>query len=283
MIYSTVNPMFFISLGLSSVLDRYKSHSNKSMNNFLKAPPPPRNKSFKQGSSGQAINHVENSINSSRNAVFQGSSLQNKRTYLDSIGSSNSNGLTPATYVKPDASSQAISDMGNIVANIETNVSGGHPLNLGHPLGVAVTKPSLGPGPSLSVSGNASLDSSLNLCSALGINSGNPQGSISTTQTTFVTANAASMMSAASGTQISGVTTVTGQIQPGFTNVKEILPAPVVGGKVAVGSVSSTSTSSPAYKGVQVGKHHFTSCSIMCRLFVENVVIKMLSKINCFN
>lgn len=256
------------------MLDRYKSHSNKSMNNFLKAPPPPRNKSFKQGSSGQGINHVENSVNSSRSAIFQGSSLQNKRTYLDSIGSSNSNGLTPATYVKPDASSQAISDMGNIVANIETNVSGGHPLNLGHPLGIAVTKPSLGPGPSLSVSGNTNLDSSLNLCSALGINSGNPQGSIvSTTQTTFVTANTASMMSAASGTQISGVTTVTGQIQPGFANVKEILPAPVIGGKVAVGSVSSTSTSSPAFKGVQVGKH-FMLCEI-------KLVILLYSKHPC--
>ncbi|XP_078342197.1 uncharacterized protein LOC144628019 isoform X2 [Oculina patagonica] len=237
--------------GLSSVLERYKSHPNKSMNNFLKAPPPPKNKSFKQGSSGQAINHVESSLNSSRNTVFQGSSLQNKRTYLDSIGSSTTNGLAQSTYVKPDASSQAISDMGNIVANIETNVSGGHPLTLGHPLGVAVTKPSIGPGPNLSVSGNANLDSSLNLCSALGINSGNPNGSISTTQT-FVTAKNASLMSAASGTQISGVTTVTGQIQPGFTNVKEILPAPVAGGKVAVGSVSSTSTSSPAYKGVQI-------------------------------
>lgn len=237
------------------MLERYKSHSNKSMNNFLKAPPPPKNKSFKQGSSGQAINHVESSLNSSRGTVFQGSSLQNKRTYLDSIGSSTTNGLTQSTYVKPDASSQAISDMGNIVANIETNVSGGHPLSLGHPLGVAVTKPSLGPGPSLAVSGNANLDSSLNLCSTLGINSGNPKGSISTTQTTFVTAKNASMMTAASGSQISGVTTVTGQIQPGFTNVKEILPAPVAGGKVAVGSVSSTSTSSPAYKGVQVGNN----------------------------
>lgn len=261
------------------MIDRYRSHSNKSMNNFLKAPPPPRNKSFKQGSSGQAINHVENSLNSSRSAVFQGSSLPNKRTYLDSIGSSNSNGLTSATYVKPDASSQAISDMGNIVANIETNVSGGHPLNLGHPLGVAVTKPSLGPGPSLSVSGNTNLDSSLNLCSALGINSGNPQGSVSTPQTTFVTANTATMMSATSGTQISGVTTVTGQIQPGFTNVKEILPSPVVGGKVAVGSVSSTSTSSPAYKGVQV-----CNCvNVIGGLFVERVVMSALSKINVVN
>ena len=261
------------------MIDRYRSHSNKSMNNFLKAPPPPRNKSFKQGSSGQAINHVENSLNSSRSAVFQGSSLPNKRTYLDSIGASNSNGLTSATYVKPDASSQAISDMGNIVANIETNVSGGHPLNLGHPLGVAVTKPSLGPGPSLSVSGNTNLDSSLNLCSALGINSGNPQGSVSTPQTTFVTANTATMMSAASGTQISGVTTVTGQIQPGFTNVKEILPAPVVGGKVAVGSISSTSTSSPAYKGVQV----YNCVNVIGGLFVERVVMSALSKINVVN
>lgn len=250
------NALFTTSPGLSSVLERYKSHSNKPMNNFLKAPPPPRNKSFKQGISGQAINHVESSLNSSRSAVFQGSTLQNKRTYLDSIGTSNSNGLTQSTYVKPDASSQAISDMGNIVANIETNVSGGHPLNLGHPLGVAVTKSSIGPGPSLSASGNANLDSSLNLCSTLGINSGNAKGSHSTTQTSFVTANTPSLMSVASGSQISGVTTVTCQLQPGFTNVKDILPASLVGGKVAVGSVSSTSTSSPVYKGVQVGKKY---------------------------
>lgn len=250
------NALFTTSPGLSSVLERYKSHSNKPMNNFLKAPPPPRNKSFKQGISGQAINHVESSLNSSRSTVFQGSTLQNKRTYLDSIGTSNSNGLTKSTYVKPDASSQAISDMGNIVANIETNVSGGHPLNLGHPLGVAVTKSSIGPGPSLSASGNANLDSSLNLCSTLGINSGNAKGSHSTTQTSFVTANTPSLMSVASGSQISGVTTVTCQLQPGFTNVKDILPASLVGGKVAVGSVSSTSTSSPVYKGVQVGKKY---------------------------
>ena len=239
------------------------------MNNFLKAPPPPKNKSFKQGGSG--INHVESSLNSSRGTVFQGSSLQNKRTYLDSIGSSTTNGLTQTTYVKPDASSQAISDMGNIVANIETNVSGG-PLNLGHPLGVAVTKPSIGPGPNLSVSGSVNLDSSLNLCSALGINSANSKGSISTTQTTFVTAKTASMMTAASGTQISGVTTLTGQIQPGFTNVKEILPAPVVGGKVAVGSVSSPATSSTTYKGVQVGNNLILCTAIMeKKLFEANV------------
>lgn len=251
--HHTSNALSVTSIGFSSVLERYKSHSTKSMNNFLKAPPPPRNKSFKQGSSGQAINHMDNSLNNSRSSVFQGSTLQSKRTYLDSIGSSNSNGLVSSTYVKPDASSQAISDMGNIVASIETNVSGGHPLNLGHPLGVVVTKSSIGPGPSLSVSGNTNLDSSLNLCSALGINSGNAQGSISTTQTTFVTNNTMSIVSAASGTQLSGINTVTGQLQPGLTNVKEILPAPIVGGKVGVGSVSTTSTSSPVYKGVQVG------------------------------
>ena len=60
-----------------------------------------------------------------------------------------------------------------------------------------------------------------------------------------------SLISAASGNQISNVGTITGQIQPGFTNVKEILPAPVAG-KVTVGSVASTSSSSSAYKGVQV-------------------------------
>lgn len=231
------------------MLERYKSHSNKSLNNFLKAPPPPRNKTIKQGTVGHVVNHVENNLNNSRSSALQGTTLQNKRTYLDSIGTTNSNGLTVSTYVKPDASSQAISDMGNIVANIETNVSGGHPLNLGHPLGVAVTKASIGPGPSLSIGGNTNLDSSLNLCSTLGINSGNTQG----TQSTFVIANAVSVMTVASGTQISGVTSVTGQIQPTFTNIKEILPAPVAGA-VSVGSVAPTSTASPVYKGVQVCK-----------------------------
>ena len=242
------------------MLERYKGNSNRSMNNFLKAPPPPRNKTIKQGTSGHAVNHVENTLNNSKSNVLQGTSLQNKRTYLDSIGTANiSNCLTSSAYVKPDASSQAISDMGNIVANIETNVSGGHPLNLGHPLGVAVTKAPLGPGPSLTVSGSGNLDSSLNLCSALGINSGNVQGTIATTQTTFVTGNAASMVTVGSGTQISGVTTVTGQIQPGFTNVKEILPVPVQG-KIAVGSVVSTSSPSPVYKGVQVGNDSSLFC-----------------------
>lgn len=241
------------------MLERCKSNSNRSMNNFLKAPPPPRNKTIKQGTSGHAINHVENTLNNSKSNVLQGTSLQNKRTYLDSIGMTNSNGLTTSVYVKPDASSQAISDMGNIVANIETNVSGGHPLNLGHPLGVAVTKAPLGPGSSLTVSGGGNLDSSLNLCSALGINSSNVQGSIATTQTTFVTGNAASMITVASGAQISGVTTMTGQIQPGFTNVKEILPVPVQG-KIAVGSVASTSSPSPVYKGVQVGNDSTLFC-----------------------
>lgn len=236
--------------GFSSVPERYKSHSNKSMNNFLKAPPFPRNKSFKQGNSGQAVNHMENGLNSSRSSVFQGSTLQSKRPYLDSIGSANSNSLASTTYIKPDASSQAISDMGNIVASIETNVSGGHPLSLGHPLGVVVTKSSVVPGPSLSVSGNVNPDSSLNLCPALGINSGAAKGSISTTQTTFVASNGLSIMSAASGAQLSGINTVTGPLQPGLTNVKEILPAPLVGGKVAVGTVSSTSTSSPLYKAI---------------------------------
>ena len=234
-------------IGLSSVLERYKGHSHKTLNNFLKAPPPPRNKSLKQGSIGQSLNHVETTLNNSRSSSIQGTALQNKRTFLDSIGTSN--GPTVSTYIKPDPSSQAISDMGNIVANIETNVSGGHPLNLGHPLGVTVTKASIGPGPNLSVAGNATLDSSLNLCSALGINS--VQGSVATTQTTYVAANTVSLISAASGNQISNVGTITGQIQPGFTNVKEILPAPVAG-KVTVGSVASTSSSSSAYKGVQV-------------------------------
>lgn len=209
---------------------------------------------------------MENNLNNSRSGTLHGTALQNKRTYLDSIGPTNSNGLSTSTYVKPDASSQAISDMGNIIANIETNVTGGHPLNLGHPLGVAVTKASIGPGPSLSVGGNASLDSSLNLCSTLGINSGNAQGSIATSQTTFVTANAASMITAASGNQISGVTTVTGQIQPVFTNVKEILPAPVAG-KVTVGPVASTSTSSPVYKGVQVGNRDGGDVNLQSRVF----------------
>ena len=235
------------------MLERYKSNANKSLNNFLKAPPPPRNKTLKQVNSTHSVNHVESNLNNSRSSLLQATSLQNKRTYLDSIGTANSNGLTSSAYVKPDASSQAISDMGNIVANIETNVSGGHLLNLGHPLGVAVTKAPIGPGPNLSVSGNTNLDSSLNLCSALGINSGNAQGSIATTQTTFVTTNTASMMKVVSGTQISGVSTVTGQIQPVFTNVKEILPAPVQG-KIAVASVDSTSSASPVYKGVQVSK-----------------------------
>lgn len=229
------------------MLERYKGHSHKTLNNFLKAPPPPRNKSLKQGSIGQSLNHVETTLNNSRSSSIQGTALQNKRTFLDSIGTSN--GPTVSTYIKPDPSSQAISDMGNIVANIETNVSGGHPLNLGHPLGVTVTKASVGPGPNLSIAGNATLDSSLNLCSALGINS--VQGSVATTQTTYVAANTVSLISAASGNQISNVGTITGQIQPGFTNVKEILPAPVAG-KVTVGSVASTSSSSSAYKGVQV-------------------------------
>lgn len=235
--------------GLSSVIERYKGSANRSMNNFLKAPPPPRNKTLKQGSSGHSVNHVESVLNNSKSSMLQGTSLQNKKTYLDSIGTT-SKGLASSVYVKPDASSQAISDMGNIVANIETNVSGGHPLNLGHTIGVTVTKGSLLPGPSLSVAGSTNLDSSLNLCSALGINSGNVQGSITTTQTSLVT-NAASMMTVASGTQISGVSTVNGQIQPGFSNIKEILPAPIQG-KVAAGSVASTSSSSPLFKGVQI-------------------------------
>ena len=230
--------------------DKYKNQT-KTLNNFLKAPPPPRNKSFKQGSSGYGMNHVESSLNNSRSSVFQGSS-QNKRTYLDSIGShlsaSNSNGMPPPSYIKPDASSQAISDMGNIVANIETNVSGGHPLSLAHPLNVVVSKTSTGPGPSLNTTANANLDSSLNLCSALGLNTGNSQGTISTTQTTFVTASTTNMMSTATGTQLSGGTTVPGQI---LTNMKEILPAPVAV-RVTVGSVP-TSAPSPVYKGVQVG------------------------------
>lgn len=233
--------------GLSSAMERYKGNSSRPMNNFLKAPPPSRNKPTKQGHS---VNHVESVIQNSKGNMLQGTSLQNKRTYLDSIGT-NSKGLASSAYVKPDASSQAISDMGNIVANIETNVSGGHPLNLGHTLGVAVTKGSMVPGPSLSVAGSSSLDSSLNLCTTLGINNGNVQGSIATTQTTFVAGNAASIMTVSSGTQISGVTTVAGQIQPGFSNIKEILPAPVQG-KVAVGSAASTSTSSPLFKGVQI-------------------------------
>ena len=261
--YYYLGILFIIFAGFSSVLERYKGHSNKTLNNFLKAPPPPRNKSLKQGSAGHSMNHVENTLNNSRSTSLQGTTLQNKRTYLDSIGTTNSNGLTTSTYVKPDASSQAISDMGNIVANIETNVSGGHPLNLGHPLGVTVTKASIGPGPNLSIGGSNNLDSSLNLCSTLGINSGNVQGSISSSQTTFVAANAASMMTVASGSQISGVASVTG-----FTNVKEILPAPVAG-KVAVGSVASTSASSPVYKGVQVGKREHNST--MREIFVKTV------------
>lgn len=63
--------------------------------------------------------------------------------------------------------------MGNIVVNIEINVFGGYLFNFGYLLGVIVIKFLLGFGFSLSVSGNISLDLSLNLCSVFGINLGN--------------------------------------------------------------------------------------------------------------
>ncbi|XP_048581749.1 ataxin-7-like protein 1 isoform X1 [Nematostella vectensis] len=111
----------------TSYADKFKSHgvfssSNKNLNNFLKAPPPPRNKALRQNS----MPHSNTSGLVENSAVYQ-TLQQGKRRMSDSSSGHLSVTNESVEFLKPDASSQAFSDMGNIIASIDANVSGGQP------------------------------------------------------------------------------------------------------------------------------------------------------------
>lgn len=175
----------------------------------------------------------------SNNILHNFSVPQSKKTFLDSSGGTSAV-LQSSNYLRPDASSQAISDMGHIVARIDASVSG-QPLKLGNPLNGS-SVPS-----SLSLNSNVSLDSSLNLCSTLGMNS---QGTVVPASRTQFLGSSAPLITSVSGAQLTGITAVTGQVHQTVSGVKGILPAPLLG-KVSVGT--TVPTSSQIYKGTQVG------------------------------
>ena len=83
--------------------DKNKSHSttHRNLSNFLKAPPPPRNRSVKHNN---VLHGTKHSLENSYQTVLHSKPL---------IETSSTEGF--------DASSQAISDMGNIIASIDSS------------------------------------------------------------------------------------------------------------------------------------------------------------------
>ena len=229
--------------GLSSLSDKYKHPSavgqpNKTLNNFLKAPPPPRNKSVKQANSANGVRPLESAMDSSNGVLHNFTVTQNKKTFLDA-NAGKSNLVRPSSYLQPDASSQAITDMGHIVASIDANVSE-KPMNL---VGASLNGSSA-LSSDMNLNSNVSLDSGLNLCSNLGLNA---QGAVvGAPRTQFLASSAPPMFTSVSGAQLSGNTAIAGQVKQ---NVKGILPASLLG-KASVGATPLTS--SAVYKGKQV-------------------------------
>ena len=224
--------------------------SNRNLNNFLKAPPPPRNKSLKHSNQSHVLSTVDHS--SDKSSVYSAlNSNHNKRTYVEATAATRTTneliGQHSSGFIRPDASSQAISDMGNIVANIDVNVANGQPLSASNVFhNNNQTKPQA-LGSSLNMNPNVSLDSSLNLCSSLGVNS---QPSLGATRTAFVTSN--SLTSSLNSSPLSSTVAVVGTSSPSVAGVKEILPAPIHG-KIPVTPVTSPATNTTTlYKGTQV-------------------------------
>ena len=111
--------------------------STRNLNNFLKAPPPPRNKSLKHGNQSHLLPTLDH--NSDKSSVYSSTlnASHNKRTHVEVNATSTLNddgliGQHSSGFIRPDASSQAINDMGNIVASIDVNVANGQPLNQNH-------------------------------------------------------------------------------------------------------------------------------------------------------
>lgn len=219
---------FFLIFSGSSTLGEKKSHvgSGRNLSNFLKAPPPPRNRSMKHNNVLHSNHSVKHSVDTSTG--FNTSRTNNSKNVMDSSTSNITSVASEGSgFLKPDASSQAISDMGNIIASIDAKVSNGQPVAIGQTQG----------NNSRTTSGNfpagvnVSLDS--NLCSNLGANSDVSMSGTRPGYTTIYT----------SINNSNSVNTTQGG------NVKEILPAPL---NSKVNGVSGGTTSSSSNSVVQV-------------------------------
>jgi hypothetical protein len=226
------------------------SSSSRNLSNFLKAPPPPRNRSVKHNNVIHGNNSLKHSVDTA--TAYTATNAHHSKNFMDSsTGNLTSTGSEGTGFLKPDASSQAISDMGNIIASIDSNVSNGQPMAIGQTLGNNSRTPTGNFPAGVSVS----LDSGLNLCPNLGMNSDVPVTGTRTAYTTiYTTINNSSAMNTA---------------QTFAGNVKEILPAPLSG---KINGVSGGVTASN------------TVVQVRLSLNIDNVVsaeLTMTLKRNC--
>ena len=212
----------FLHFSGSSTLGEKKSHvgSGRNLSNFLKAPPPPRNRSMKHNNVLHSNHSIKHSVDTTTG--FTTPRTSNTKNVMDTSSSSVTASVNEGSgFLKPDASSQAISDMGNIIASIDANVSNGQGVAVGQTQGNSSRTTS----GNLPAGVNVSMDS--NMSSNVGSNSDVSMIGTRTAYTTIYTtiSNSNSVNTTQAG------------------SVKEILPAPM---SSKVNGISGTTTSSNA-------------------------------------